>query len=329
MCLTSVDDAEYFDSLPKQVCSPKLPPARARSTSPSPSSLYVPSPSPSRPISRSTSSSPTDSSAAGKQSPNSTELSNVDDSASYPTESSAAGKQSPNSTEHSNAEDSASSGPTNFSAAGKQSPNATEVNNFDDSEYLYPSSGPIRNPRSAPLSRVPYSRNPSPSTSVSTSSVSSFATSKQSSNTPVKSSMNTRSKTECSTTIARNPAGAIPTPEPAVAQNKRTGPIPRPAGENGRPGRGGYALKDILAWNHQEYKDTQKLARKLVETTLAGETHLPFTSQPSAKIDIIRNEMLKQFPNLTNYEENWVTDDFIRVALKYCQTRLKSRSRRR
>ncbi|THU96431.1 hypothetical protein K435DRAFT_797322 [Dendrothele bispora CBS 962.96] len=106
-------------------------------------------------------------------------------------------------------------------------------------------------------------------------------------------------------------------------KNRAAGSIPKPDGENGRPGRGGYALKDVLGWDQTDYKKAQDFVKELVATILGGDTHIPFQSQPPQKLEVVRDKMLKQFPQLADYEDNWATDDFIRAALKYRQTCLK------
>ncbi|KAK7452210.1 hypothetical protein VKT23_012315 [Stygiomarasmius scandens] len=116
----------------------------------------------------------------------------------------------------------------------------------------------------------------------------------------------------------------------AVPASERTGPhpisaasIPKPDGENGRPGRGGYSLKRVLNWSVKEYKRAQAFVKKTIEIKLFETIHLPFMTQPSTMLDVVRNEILKEFPALRIYEDNWATDDFIRAALKYIHSRLK------
>ncbi|KAK7442263.1 hypothetical protein VKT23_016234 [Stygiomarasmius scandens] len=126
------------------------------------------------------------------------------------------------------------------------------------------------------------------------------------------------------------PTVTVPRSTRVVSASEHTGthqilesPIPKPDGENGRPGRGGYSLKKILKWKDKEYKRAQAFVKKTIETKLVETIHLPFTVQPPTKLDIVRNEILKEFPDLKSYEDNWATDDFIRAALKYLHARLK------
>ncbi|THV01605.1 hypothetical protein K435DRAFT_793214 [Dendrothele bispora CBS 962.96] len=101
--------------------------------------------------------------------------------------------------------------------------------------------------------------------------------------------------------------------------------IPKPNSENGRPGRGGYSLKKVLGWDNKEYKRAQNSIKKIVETTLVGTIHLPFTSQPPKMLDVVRNKMLQEFPRLGNYEDSWATDDFIRATMKNIHSNLRIR----
>ncbi|KAK7448097.1 hypothetical protein VKT23_013855 [Stygiomarasmius scandens] len=132
----------------------------------------------------------------------------------------------------------------------------------------------------------------------------------------------TRSQLQYPTVSIRRPTRAILTSERTAPQISAAS-IPKPDGENGRPGRGGYSLKRVLNWNGKEYKRAQAFVKKTIEIKLVETIHLPFTVQPSTMLDIVRNEILQEFPSLRIYEDNWATDDFIRAALKYIHSRLK------
>ncbi|KAJ3804126.1 hypothetical protein F5876DRAFT_83729 [Lentinula aff. lateritia] len=72
--------------------------------------------------------------------------------------------------------------------------------------------------------------------------------------------------------------------------------IPKPPGEVGRPGRGGYNLRKILGWSRQDYDNLKTIAK---------------------------------FDFVARYDNNWVIDDFVRCQLKYQRTVTKNRNRRR
>ncbi|KAH9010599.1 hypothetical protein EDB83DRAFT_2322411 [Lactarius deliciosus] len=65
--------------------------------------------------------------------------------------------------------------------------------------------------------------------------------------------------------------------------------IPKPSGEVGRVGRGGYTLRDIL---EQQHRWEDGLYQK------------------------IRERASKEFPALLEYEGNWVVHDYLRIFLK-------------
>ncbi|KAK7434492.1 hypothetical protein VKT23_020176 [Stygiomarasmius scandens] len=138
----------------------------------------------------------------------------------------------------------------------------------------------------------------------------------QSSNQPNDTGMRTRSQKQVPTVRIQSPDKA-----PSTL-------IPKPDGENGRPGRGGYALKTVLNWDPKEYKKVQDFVRELVNTTLPKNVHTPFTSQPTTVLDPLRKQMIEKFPRLRQYEDNWAADDFIRAALKSRQIQLKNRKLR-
>ncbi|KAK7435883.1 hypothetical protein VKT23_019414 [Stygiomarasmius scandens] len=101
--------------------------------------------------------------------------------------------------------------------------------------------------------------------------------------------------------------------------------IPKPQGEMGRPGRGGYSLRTALGWEETQYKKAKKTVLRLVEDKLDGS--VPYTLQPAEQpgdpLNIVRSEMITKYPALHQYEDNWATNDFIRAALKYRQTIVK------
>ncbi|KAE9395939.1 hypothetical protein BT96DRAFT_1042639 [Gymnopus androsaceus JB14] len=98
--------------------------------------------------------------------------------------------------------------------------------------------------------------------------------------------------------------------------------IAKPCGEAGRPGRGGYNLKDILErmhnWSYKDYCAVQAFIKKLVLERL--DCRLPWTTHiqhSPVEVDSIRIEATAKFEFLNAYDNNWVVDDFIRSLLKY------------
>ncbi|KAH0825670.1 hypothetical protein J3R83DRAFT_11688 [Lanmaoa asiatica] len=97
--------------------------------------------------------------------------------------------------------------------------------------------------------------------------------------------------------------------------------IPKPEGEPGRPGRGGYNLKVQLAWDNSMFL---KL-KKSVHHSIAK--HLDATKcrslQTIAAIQLVKKEALREFPHLDDYASCWPVEDLIRMRLKYTSERAR------
>ncbi|KAH7872789.1 uncharacterized protein C8R40DRAFT_1173185 [Lentinula edodes] len=63
--------------------------------------------------------------------------------------------------------------------------------------------------------------------------------------------------------------------------------IPKPPGEVGRPGRGGYNLRKILGWSRQDYDNVKNFIKILVARL---ENNVPFTQLSLVNITHIRNQ---------------------------------------
>ncbi|KAJ3718804.1 hypothetical protein C8R42DRAFT_643866 [Lentinula raphanica] len=100
--------------------------------------------------------------------------------------------------------------------------------------------------------------------------------------------------------------------------------IPKPEGEVGRPGRGGYNLRATLKWPYKRWKLVHGFIRTRVLATM--DCSLPFSDQPLLKLQTMRDESLTKFPFLSNYEKLWVVDDLVRCRLKYEKTASKRKA---
>ncbi|RDB28786.1 hypothetical protein Hypma_015653 [Hypsizygus marmoreus] len=80
-----------------------------------------------------------------------------------------------------------------------------------------------------------------------------------------------------------------PLPYLDLATSNSREKIPKPRGELGRPGRGGYILRQVLGWDETFYKTVQNSVSKQVRSDLP---FLPFTEQNATKI---QETCLKQF----------------------------------
>ncbi|KAL0563451.1 hypothetical protein V5O48_018615 [Marasmius crinis-equi] len=91
--------------------------------------------------------------------------------------------------------------------------------------------------------------------------------------------------------------------------------IPKPEGEAGRPKRGGYNLEEKLGWDNTLLAQVKGFVKSQVVSKLA--CSVPFTLQPSEKLEDVRSSAIDKFPMLKRYEDCWAVDDLIRCNLKY------------
>ncbi|KAG6369655.1 hypothetical protein JVT61DRAFT_14154 [Boletus reticuloceps] len=93
--------------------------------------------------------------------------------------------------------------------------------------------------------------------------------------------------------------------------------IPKPQGEPGRPGCGGYTLESTLDWNHNAYTITYRLIDEHLDTTKCA------SAQSPALIKVVRNKAMVAFPDLENYSNVWPVNDMIMMRLKYTSSRAR------
>ncbi|KAG1726501.1 uncharacterized protein EDB91DRAFT_1254277 [Suillus paluster] len=91
--------------------------------------------------------------------------------------------------------------------------------------------------------------------------------------------------------------------------------IPKPAGEPGHPGRGGYTLHEALDWNPKAYAKFKRSMHSLIEDHL--DTTKCASAQSPTLLDIVRGKALDNFPDLDNYNNLWPVNDLIMTHLKY------------
>ncbi|KAJ3754966.1 hypothetical protein F5878DRAFT_664938 [Lentinula raphanica] len=101
--------------------------------------------------------------------------------------------------------------------------------------------------------------------------------------------------------------------------------IPKPPGEAGRPGRGGYNLQKVLGWSKADYDEVKDFIKILVRRL---DCSIPFTEHSLFEIDSIRTKAIARFKFLALYSNDWVVDDFIRSRLKYERTLMRNRMKR-
>ncbi|KAF8890596.1 hypothetical protein BD779DRAFT_1469127 [Infundibulicybe gibba] len=104
--------------------------------------------------------------------------------------------------------------------------------------------------------------------------------------------------------------------------NKRaaTG-VPKPPGEPGRPGSGGYCVETVLVTNYQWTKDSVRELTEAVRAAARRELNLTksFRSQNKAAIRAICDQMMQDdhWPLLKDYDDCWPVRSILKLNLKY------------
>ncbi|EIM79766.1 uncharacterized protein STEHIDRAFT_163325 [Stereum hirsutum FP-91666 SS1] len=93
--------------------------------------------------------------------------------------------------------------------------------------------------------------------------------------------------------------------EPAGNGEDNRGHIPKPQGENGRPGRGGYS----------SYIKQECDLKLNVKKTITG--------QNPALVQEVVEEVRARHPSLDDYEDHWPVHDVIKAHLKYTSSRAR------
>nr|VWO99259.1 Transcriptional repressor rco-1 [Ganoderma boninense] len=97
--------------------------------------------------------------------------------------------------------------------------------------------------------------------------------------------------------------------------------IPKPSGEVGRPGRGGYSLEQVLSWNPRRMSEFKKLINKLVGECLDPTRSV--SSQSLSRVASLRDKALNKFPELDQYENLWPVTDAVKQRLKYTSSKAR------
>ncbi|KAG1781453.1 hypothetical protein EV702DRAFT_1192946 [Suillus placidus] len=99
--------------------------------------------------------------------------------------------------------------------------------------------------------------------------------------------------------------------------------IPKPAGEPGHPGRGGYTLFEDLDWNPKAFAKFKKSMHSLIEDHL--DTTKCASAQSPVLLKVVRGKVLDNFPDLENYSNLWPVNDMIMTHLKYMSGRTREK----
>ncbi|KAI0368516.1 hypothetical protein BV20DRAFT_948015 [Pilatotrama ljubarskyi] len=95
--------------------------------------------------------------------------------------------------------------------------------------------------------------------------------------------------------------------------------IPKPAGEVGRPNRGGYQLEDALNWSTARMHVFKGVINKLVDQHL--DPTLLYAGQLDTKLRLVRKEAVKRLPDLEMYAMEWPVMDAVKMHLKYTSSK--------
>ncbi|KJA22207.1 hypothetical protein HYPSUDRAFT_55087 [Hypholoma sublateritium FD-334 SS-4] len=91
--------------------------------------------------------------------------------------------------------------------------------------------------------------------------------------------------------------------------------IPKPVGEAGRPGRGGYTFSKHVKLKKTDLARIKEFINDIVQKQL--DTSKCFASQSPKLINIVEKLVAERFPVMHTYENLWPVTDLIRLRLKY------------
>ncbi|KAG1854337.1 hypothetical protein C8R48DRAFT_776726 [Suillus tomentosus] len=90
--------------------------------------------------------------------------------------------------------------------------------------------------------------------------------------------------------------------------------IPKPEGEAGRPGRGGYNLERALNWDANRFKKLRDYVHRSIDNHC--DTSKSKTSQTPTALNSVEKEAVVHFPELVDYMGCWPVGDLIQMQLK-------------
>ncbi|GJJ15403.1 hypothetical protein Clacol_009679 [Clathrus columnatus] len=99
------------------------------------------------------------------------------------------------------------------------------------------------------------------------------------------------------------------------------GKIPKPIGEAGRPGRGGYNLDQAVGLNTKEFKKIKNYVYQQVAKHLDQKQCI--SKQERGAVRTVERQSILEFLVLDNYDKLWPVTDLIKLHLKYTAARCK------
>ncbi|KAJ3001881.1 hypothetical protein NUW54_g6159 [Trametes sanguinea] len=98
--------------------------------------------------------------------------------------------------------------------------------------------------------------------------------------------------------------------------------IPKPAGEVGRPNRGGYKLEGVMECSPGRMSMINHLVAENLDATRS------YSGQSDKKLLTVREEALKRMPELAKYEQAWPVTDAVKMRLKYTSAKARQHAQR-
>ncbi|KAG1846394.1 hypothetical protein DFJ58DRAFT_843473 [Suillus subalutaceus] len=95
--------------------------------------------------------------------------------------------------------------------------------------------------------------------------------------------------------------------------------IPKPEGEMGRPGRGGYNLERALNWDTNHFKKLREYVHRSINNHC--DTSKSRTNQTPAALSSVEREAVAHFPELHDYMGCWPVEDLIQMQLQNISTK--------
>ncbi|KAI0677377.1 hypothetical protein C8Q78DRAFT_1065935 [Trametes maxima] len=108
---------------------------------------------------------------------------------------------------------------------------------------------------------------------------------------------------------------------PEVQENDDVMKIPKPAGEVGRPNRGGYKLEDALQWSAARMRTFKAVINQLVDKHL--DATLSLAGQSESRMRLVRSEAVERLPALEVYEQEWPVVGAVKQRLKYTSSKAR------
>ncbi|KAF8898281.1 hypothetical protein CPB84DRAFT_1650767, partial [Gymnopilus junonius] len=91
--------------------------------------------------------------------------------------------------------------------------------------------------------------------------------------------------------------------------------IPKPKGEAGRPGSGGYSLQEVLAWSEKTYETVVVSTRLIMPKKKHLDLSKSYSKQDKKLVKEICEEVRKEYRILDDYKNYWPVHDMLKLHL--------------